>query len=112
MPGAPAATQEAELGYGLRWLLSNMRILSSLLRPSRDRLPSTTLLPLYEHGNSTTRIGRTRRATKRMNGLKAIDPTGKLDLGNGHTIVSYQEQMELVNTNLETITKPARSSTP
>ena len=47
-----------------------------------------------------------------MNGLKAIDPTGKLDLGNGYTIVSYQEQMELVDTNLETITKPARSSTP
>lgn len=40
-----------------------------------------------------------------MNGLKAVDPTGKLDLDNGHTIVSYQEQMELVDTNLENYNK-------
>ena len=30
-------------------------------------------------------------AIKRMNGLTAIDPTGKLDLGNGHTMESYKK---------------------
>jgi len=41
-------------------------------------------------------------ATKRMNGLTAIDPTGKLDLGNGHTMKSYKDQMDGVKTQLET----------
>ena len=41
-------------------------------------------------------------ATKRMNGLKAIDPTGKLDLGNGHTIAAYQGEMDAVKTQLDT----------
>lgn len=40
-------------------------------------------------------------ATKRMNGLTAIDPTAKLDLGNGHTMKSYQDQMNAVKTNLD-----------
>lgn len=40
-------------------------------------------------------------ATKRMNGLTAIDPTAKLDLGNGHTMKSYQDQMEAVKTQLD-----------
>lgn len=40
-------------------------------------------------------------ATKRMNGLKAIDPTGALDLGNGHTMVSYQAEMDAVKTKLD-----------
>ena len=44
-------------------------------------------------------------ATKRMNGLTAIDPTGKLDLGNGHTMKSYQDQMNEVKTNLDTYNK-------
>ena len=44
-------------------------------------------------------------ATKRMNGLTAIDPTGKLDLGNGNTMSAYQEQMDLVKTNLATYNK-------
>ena len=39
-------------------------------------------------------------ATKRMNGLTAIDPTAKLDLGNGHTMKSYQDQMDAVKANL------------
>lgn len=39
-------------------------------------------------------------ATKRMNGLTAIDPSGKLDLGNGHTMESYKEQMQDVDTKL------------
>ena len=41
-------------------------------------------------------------ATKRLNGLTAIDPTGQLDLGNGHTIPAYQNQMKEVETRLET----------
>ncbi len=41
-------------------------------------------------------------AIKRMNGLKAIDSTGKLDLGNGHTMQSYQDQMDDVQTKLGT----------
>jgi len=48
-------------------------------------------------------------AIKRMNGLKAIDPTGKLDLGNGNTIASYQDQMDVVNTNLETYNKARKA---
>ena len=40
-------------------------------------------------------------ATKRMNGLTAIDPTTKLDLGNGHTMKSYQDQMDTVKSNLD-----------
>ena len=44
-------------------------------------------------------------AIKRMNGLTAIDPTGKLDLGNGHTMKSYQDQMDEVRTNLDTYNK-------
>jgi hypothetical protein len=40
-------------------------------------------------------------ATKRMNGLKAIDPTGALDLGNGHTMVSYQAEMDAVKAKLD-----------
>ncbi len=44
-------------------------------------------------------------ATKRMNGLTAIDPTGKLDLGNGHTMKSYQDQMGMVQANLEAYNK-------
>ncbi|MCI1185893.1 hypothetical protein MON38_00565 [Hymenobacter sp. DH14] len=44
-------------------------------------------------------------ATKRMNGLKAIDSTGQLDLGNGHTIASYQDQMDTVKTNLDNYNK-------
>ena len=41
-------------------------------------------------------------AVKRMNGLKAIDPTGTLDLGNGHTMPAYQAQMDGVQAQLET----------
>ena len=44
-------------------------------------------------------------AIKRMNGLTAIDPTRKLDLGNGHTIKSYQDQMDDVDTKLGTYNK-------
>ena len=44
-------------------------------------------------------------ATKRLNGLKAIDPTGQLDLGNGHTIASYQTHMAEVDANLGTYNK-------
>ena len=44
-------------------------------------------------------------ATKRMNGLTAIDPTGKLDLGNGYTIKSYQDQMNEVKAHLDTYNK-------
>ena len=44
-------------------------------------------------------------AIERMNGLTAIDPTNQLDLGNGHTIKSYQDQMAVVKTNLETYNK-------
>ena len=44
-------------------------------------------------------------ATKRMNGLTAIDPTAKLDLGNGHTMKSYQDQMDDVTTKLGTYNK-------
>lgn len=48
-------------------------------------------------------------ATKRMNGLKAIDPTGKLDLGNGHTVESYQDQMNTVDTNLSAYNKARKA---
>ncbi|GAA4053114.1 hypothetical protein GCM10022409_45090 [Hymenobacter glaciei] len=44
-------------------------------------------------------------ATKRMNGLTAIDPTGQLDLGNGHTMPAYQSQMDVVKTNLDSYNK-------
>ena len=44
-------------------------------------------------------------AIKRMNGLTAIDPTAKLDLGNGHTTKSYQDQMKDVETQLGTYNK-------
>ena len=44
-------------------------------------------------------------ATKRMNGLAAIDPTGQLDLGNGHTIKAYQDQMADVKTQLDAYNK-------
>lgn len=44
-------------------------------------------------------------ATKRMNGLKAIDPTGQLDLGNGHTMVSYQAEMDGMKTKLDSYNK-------
>ena len=44
-------------------------------------------------------------ATKRLNGLLAIDPTAKLDLGNGHTIKSYQDQIGATTTLLETYNK-------
>ena len=42
------------------------------------------------------------KATKRLTGLKAIDPTGQLDLGNGHTIPSYQDEINAVQTSLDT----------
>lgn len=48
-------------------------------------------------------------ATKRMNGLKAIDPTAQLDLGNGHTMKSYQEQMNTVKTNLDDYNKARKA---
>ncbi len=44
-------------------------------------------------------------ATKRMNGLKAIDPTGQLDLGNGYTLAAYQAQMTEVQNNLDAYNK-------
>lgn len=44
-------------------------------------------------------------ATKRMNGLKAIDSTGQLDLGNGHTIEAYQGQLDEVKANLDAYNK-------
>ena len=44
-------------------------------------------------------------ATKRMNGLNAIDPTGQLDLGNGHTIASYQAEMDAVKAKLDSYNK-------
>lgn len=40
-------------------------------------------------------------ATKRLNGLNAIDPSGKLDLGNGHSIKSYQDQIAEVQASLD-----------
>lgn len=40
-------------------------------------------------------------ATKRMTGLTAIDPTAKLDLGNGHTMQSYQEHITTTQTHLD-----------
>lgn len=48
-------------------------------------------------------------AVQRMNGLAAIDPSGKLDLGNGHTIKSYQDQMDDVKTRLGTYNKTRKS---
>lgn len=48
-------------------------------------------------------------ATKRLNGLNAIDPTGQLDLGNGHTIKSYQDQMAAVKANLDTYNQARKS---
>lgn len=39
-------------------------------------------------------------ATKRLNGLTAIDPTATLDLGNGNTMSSYQELINTVTVNL------------
>ena len=48
-------------------------------------------------------------AIKRMNGLKAIDPTGQLDLGNGHTIAAYQSQMDDVKTKLGTYNEARKS---
>ena len=44
-------------------------------------------------------------ATKRMNGLKAIDPSGALDLGNGHSIASYQVEMDEVKAKLDSYNK-------
>jgi hypothetical protein len=44
-------------------------------------------------------------ATKRMNGLRAIDPTGALDLGNGYTIAAYQAEMDQVKTKLDSYNK-------
>jgi len=44
-------------------------------------------------------------ATKRMTGLKAIDPTAKLDLGNGHTMQSYQDQITDTQTHLDNYNK-------
>ncbi|MGI4743014.1 MAG: hypothetical protein ACRYG7_48300 [Janthinobacterium lividum] len=44
-------------------------------------------------------------ATKRMNGLKAIDPSGALDLGNGYSIPSYQAEMDEVKTKLDSYNK-------
>ena len=41
-------------------------------------------------------------AIKRMNGLKAVDGTGTLDLGNGHTTQSYQDLLDEVEGKLET----------
>lgn len=48
-------------------------------------------------------------ATKRMNGLTAIDPTGQLDLGNGHTMPAYQGQMDVVKTNLDAYNKARKA---
>lgn len=44
-------------------------------------------------------------ATKRMNGLKAIDPSGELDLGNGYTIAIYQAEMDAVKNKLDSYNK-------
>lgn len=44
-------------------------------------------------------------AIKRMNGLKAADPTGLLDLGNGHTMASYQSEMDGVKSQLDNYNK-------
>lgn len=44
-------------------------------------------------------------ATKRMNGLRAIDPSGALDLGNGYSIASYQAEMDEVKAKLDTYNK-------
>ncbi|PJJ60456.1 hypothetical protein [Hymenobacter chitinivorans] len=33
------------------------------------------------------------KATQRLNGLRAIDPTGKLDLGNGFGIETFQAEI-------------------
>jgi hypothetical protein len=44
-------------------------------------------------------------ATKRMNGLRAIDPSGALDLGNGYTIAAYQAEMDLVKAKLDSYNK-------
>lgn len=51
-------------------------------------------------------------ATKRMNGLKAIDPTGALDLGNGHTIASFQSEMDTVTDNLKTYNEGLKALDP
>jgi ABC-type enterochelin transport system substrate-binding protein len=48
-------------------------------------------------------------ATERMNGLKAIDPTAQLDLGNGHTMASYEAQIETVKTNLDSYNKARKT---
>jgi len=40
-------------------------------------------------------------ADKRMTALHTIDPTKKLDLGNGHTIPSFQAAIDLVESDLE-----------
>jgi hypothetical protein len=44
-------------------------------------------------------------ATKRMNGLRAIDPSGALDLGNGYTTAAYQAEMDLVKAKLDSYNK-------
>ena len=40
-------------------------------------------------------------AKKRLTGLTAVDPTKKLDLGNGHTIPSFEEVIASTQTDLD-----------
>ena len=42
---------------------------------------------------------------QRMTGLTAIDPTKQLDLGNGNSMKSYQDQIDVVSTHLDTYNK-------
>lgn len=44
-------------------------------------------------------------AVQRMTGLTAIDPTKQLDLGNGNSMKSYQDQMDSVRANLDNYNK-------
>ncbi|UOQ70923.1 hypothetical protein [Hymenobacter cellulosilyticus] len=40
------------------------------------------------------------KAQSRLNGLRAIDPSGKLDLGNGHTIAAYEAEVATAQATL------------
>lgn len=49
------------------------------------------------------------KAQQRLTGLRAIDPTGKLDLGNGFGIETYATQIESVEQHLDVYNKALKT---
>jgi len=49
------------------------------------------------------------KAEQRLTGLRAIDPTGKLDLGNGYGIETYQTEIAAAQAHLDDYNKALKS---